>query len=349
MSLSFAHNGTFVALIAHGLIGISLVWDKVLLKQPETKNLVSYVFWLGAISIFGLLLIPFGFHFPPTSVMLLAFFTGALQLVALGFYYAALKSGEASQTLAVMGGFSPVATALIGAALLAKPLGGSSMIGFSLLTGAGFVMFFSEKVPVRKMLPLVLIASGAYGFVNVLQKVVFDRTDFISGYVFFTLGTFAGAIALLLRQSWRTQIFRASEEAEPSSRFWYMVNRFIAGVGSFLIFYAISLENPAIVDAITGVRYVIIFIGAYLLTKLRPTLLSENFGGWALFGKALGTLMVIAGLVILGIQGEGESSTTAWNYNDSISTPQATSAAPTHRFQLTCSFRTYFASSVSSK
>lgn len=44
-------NGTFIAIIAHGLIGISLVWDKVLLLQPETRNVVSYVFWLGAMSV----------------------------------------------------------------------------------------------------------------------------------------------------------------------------------------------------------------------------------------------------------------------------------------------------------
>ena len=57
MHFAFLKSGVLIALIAHGLIGISLIWDKVLLKQPETKNLVNYVFWLGAISIFGLVLI----------------------------------------------------------------------------------------------------------------------------------------------------------------------------------------------------------------------------------------------------------------------------------------------------
>jgi succinate dehydrogenase/fumarate reductase cytochrome b subunit len=42
-------NGVLIAIVAHGLIGISLIWDKVLLKKPTTKNLSSYVFWLGAI------------------------------------------------------------------------------------------------------------------------------------------------------------------------------------------------------------------------------------------------------------------------------------------------------------
>ena len=69
-------NGVLIAIVAHGLIGVSLVWDKVLLRRQRMQNLVSYVFWLGAISIFGLLLIPFGFHMPAAKYALLAVVAG---------------------------------------------------------------------------------------------------------------------------------------------------------------------------------------------------------------------------------------------------------------------------------
>jgi hypothetical protein len=60
----------------------------------------------------------------------------------------------------------------------------------------------------------------------------------------------------------------------------------LACLGSFIIFYAISLMRPALVDAITGLRYVIIFAVSYGLTVLRPRLLREDFSGSVLFGKA---------------------------------------------------------------
>jgi len=303
----FLHNGIFVAIIAHSLIGISLVWDKVLLKRPETRNLLSYVFWLGFISIFGLALIPFGFHMPSWGLAALAFWTGVIHLAANYFYYAALKAGEASQTLAIMGGFSPIATALIAIPLLKNPLGAGMLPGFILLVLGGFVMFGSERLDLRRVLPYVLLASGTFGLVNVLQKVVFDRTNFVSGYVFFTLGTFAGAVGLLLRKSWREQIFENSEKAEPSSRFWYFVNRFMSGVGSFLLFYAISRTSPAIVEGITGLRYVFIFLGAYGITKIRPAWLQENFRGVVLAGKAIATIMVVLGLILVGIKSGGQT------------------------------------------
>ena len=64
---------------------------------------------------FGVILIAFGFKLPPWRVAMLGFSAGVLDLIASYFYYWALKSGEASEELAAMGGFGPVATALIAA------------------------------------------------------------------------------------------------------------------------------------------------------------------------------------------------------------------------------------------
>ena len=123
--IAFFSNGIIVAMIAHALIGASLIWDKVLLERPETKNVINYVFWLGAMSTLGVCLIPFGFHWPGAAVFWIAFVAGLVHLAANYFYYDTLKLGEASQTLAIMGGFSPLFTYFIAIALLRQPLGGS--------------------------------------------------------------------------------------------------------------------------------------------------------------------------------------------------------------------------------
>ena len=341
MHWSVFQNGVLLAIIAHGLIGISRVWDKVLLKRPQTKNLASYVFWLGFISVFGLCLIPFGYKWPGLELAGLAFGTGILHLVANYLYYGALKKGEASETLAMMGGFSPVLTALLASPLLANPVGEGNVVGFILLVAGGFIMFFSEKFALRKVMPWVISASAAFGLVNVLQKVVFNHTNFVSGYVFFTLGTFAGSLLLLVRPKWRRDIFASSGGASPRSKTWYMVNRFMAGVGSFLIFYAVSRTSPAVVESITGLRYVLVFLGAYWITKWRPRWLRENFTGWTLVWKSAATALVVAGLVFLGINGKNTAQTA------SSRTPEATTQAPSQRCQVTCSPRTYLARMVS--
>jgi len=155
------------------------------------------------------------------------------------------------------------------------------------------------------MIPNILVASVGFGLMNVLQKIVFDNTNFVSGYVFFTLGTFVGSMALLVPPSWRRQIFEYSEEAPPRSKFWYMVNRFVAGVGSFLIIFAISRANPAIVEAISGVRYIVIFLGAYAVTQLKPSWFREDFRKPILIAKATATCLVVIGLVLVAVGGGG--------------------------------------------
>ncbi len=306
--LDFLRNGALIAVLGQGLIGASLVWDKVLLKHPGTRNLFSYVFWLGSLSVFGIALVPFGYRSLPTAVIAIAFFAGVLHLAGVFFYYSALNSGEASETLAIMGGFSPVATALIALALLTRQMTGLQLFGFLLMSAGGFVMFLSEKLPIKKLLPPVLLAAGLLGLVNVLEKLVYNQTNFISGYVWFTLGTFAGSLALLAPAPWRRQIFAESRQGTPRNRFWYFVNRVVSGVGSLLVYYAVSLTHPAIVDAISGVRYGVIFIGALLLTKFRPSWLKEDFSGWQLVSKTTGICLVCAGLVLVGIHGGKNSA-----------------------------------------
>ena len=299
-----------MAIVAHGLIGISLLWDKILLRKPATQNLVSYVFWLGAMSGLGVFLAVLGFHMPALPIALLAFGSGALQLVAIYFYYEALQRGEASEALAILGGFSPVATALIAALLLHKAFDKEELLGFLLLVGGGFVMFLTERFNYRLLLAPVHLASGFFGLVNVTQKIAFNHTDFVSGYVCFTLGTFAGALVLLVRPEWRKQIFENTGDDRSGGRFWYFVNRFVNGLGSFLVYYAISLANPAMVDAVSALRYVIIFLGAYLITRWKPRWLKENFHGRVLAGKAIATAVVAAGLVLVGLRGGPVTATT---------------------------------------
>lgn len=297
-----ATNGILLAVIAHGLIGLSLVWDKVLLKKPAMQNVLSYVFWLGAISIFGLLLIPFGFRFPGFKLAALAFTAGLLDLAASYFYYLALQRGEASQELAVMGGFTPIATAALSVPLLKAPFGGS-VLGFALMVAGGFVMFFAERRPIKAMLPAIAAASLGFGLMNVLQKIVFNHSNFVSGYVFFTIGTTVGSLLLLLPPSWRKQIFEHSEQAPPKSKFWYMFNRFTAGVGSFLVVFAVSKASPSEVTAISGVRYVVIFLLAYAITEWKPQWFRENFSTRVLIAKSVATGLIVAGLVFVGLHG----------------------------------------------
>ena len=66
----------------------------------------------------------------------------------------------------------------------------------------------------------MLLAAGFLGLVNVLQKQVQDHSYFVTGYVWFIIGTFAAAMALLSRSSRRKQILSESGQDDPRNRYF---------------------------------------------------------------------------------------------------------------------------------
>jgi drug/metabolite transporter (DMT)-like permease len=165
----------------------------------------------------------------------------------------------------------------------------------------GFVMFFSDAPHLKSVIPLAIAFAATGGLSNVVQKIVFEAEGFTSGYVFFTLGSSAAAALLLLRPSWRRQIFYQSRTISSRSRWRYLANRGTSGLGSILVYVAINRASPAIVDAMSGVRYAVIFLGTFLIAKLRPQWLSEEFSRHTFLAKSLATASVIAGLVLVGL------------------------------------------------
>jgi drug/metabolite transporter (DMT)-like permease len=298
-------NGIAIALLAQILLGLSLVADKIFLgsERDKKRSPLTYTFWLGVLNALGILLVPFGFETTRLTapIVLLALAGGAIFLFALYFSYRALQIGEASHTLTVMGGFAPSATLIFGMYFLKTPLTIAEQIAFILLTLGGTFMFLSDHPRLRHIALWASVASICFGATNVLQKIVFDHAAFVTGFVILKLGTFLAAVTLLALPRWRNIIRRESREAHPRHKRLYVLNRAIAGGASFLIFYAVSLEHPALIEAVGGFRFVVIFIAALALTRIKPHWLREKFHGWTLAVKIIGTAFIIAGLAGLGL------------------------------------------------
>jgi uncharacterized membrane protein len=89
---------------------------------------------------------------PCLKITGIGFSAGVPDMIASYFYYAALKAGEASDELAAVGGFAPVAAAVLRIPFLRNPVGNYAT-GFILMTAGGFVIFFAEKKPCVRCCP----------------------------------------------------------------------------------------------------------------------------------------------------------------------------------------------------
>ncbi len=309
-------NGIFWAILAEVLIGVSLVVDKLLLGDVP-KRAMPYVFWIGVLNIFGLLIIPFGFVFPGLTAILWSFAAGAAFLATLGCVYGALTRGGATNTLPIIGGFSPMAAYFMSTLVMFAPLNIADKVGFALLVLGGFILFFSEKFNFWRIIPWVLGAAFFTGLMDVLQKLAFTEGNFVSIFAAIKAATLLIALLLLLVPKFRKDIFSETKSAPKKHRVVYFVNRLTSGVGSFLIFYAISLTpQPALIESLSGLRYVIIFLAVFALSKLWPGLIKEKLRGWTLVLKIFATILIFAGLT--GLSAQKYYETSAIPPNDKI-------------------------------
>ena len=287
-------NWLFITILAQIILGTSAVFDKLLLKRKFFDPLV-YTFWLGLLGIFAIIALPFGFELLSLNIIIIAIIAGALFILAMLFLFYALDYSEASATLPIIGSFSPVFTLVISYFLVGSFLGFGELLAFFFLILGSIVLFIAEKKELRFLSFIFITASALFfGLSNVLSKIVFQAGPFISGFVLIKIGGVIFVLFLLLRKSFRQRIFSSSRQAKIKYHFLYFANRAYAGAGSILVYFAISLAHPAIVDAIQSLKYIVIFFCAWFLLK-------ERFKGKILAGKIIATIFIAFGILLLGL------------------------------------------------
>ncbi len=283
-----------VSILAQFILGTSAVFDKALLKREFFDPLI-YTFGMAALGLFVFLLLPFGSLAAPPVIAALAILNGAISTAALFFFFLALQKGEASVALPVIGGFAPIFTLLISIPLLETSLGGGDLAGFILLVMGGVLFLGAERKEARLPVFLIAVASAfLFGAANVLTKIIFEGSSFISGVVWMRTGGALLAALVLLSPTLRERIRAGIGKSEVKNKFLYIVNRGYAALGGLFLAGAIFLSHPALVDATSSLKYVIIFLAAWILLR-------ERFAGAVLWVKFTAMVLIASGFTWLGL------------------------------------------------
>lgn len=284
-----------IALGAYFLNAVATTVDSILLRRriPEPLTYTTYV---GLVSIFALVLAPWGFFVPKAGVMVLSLLTGFVFLVSLFFIFQLLKSFEPSRAATVVG----TATVLILLAaeqlLLGTAFTSAELAAVGLLLGGGFLLAYRRDGPAQRgrFMRLVLVAGGLGALYLFLAKVVFGELGFVNGFIWTRIGSFAGALVL-----WQLAARRGWSPALPKTSAIVLANRTVAGVGSALMNGAVALASPALVSALRGSEYAFLFLLALALSAFAPQLLREELRAKRVVEKIAGLVLVALGLALL--------------------------------------------------
>lgn len=291
------------AIGSYFLSACASVIDKILLRG-RISNPLAFAFYSGIASIGVLVLTPFGFSFLPFVTTMLAFLAGALFLVAFLFLYTALRYGEASRVIPLVGALTPLAT--LGVSYFIggiRASHGELLAIFFFVIGGLLISFETNKRRQTRVngfvVGVALLSALAMGFMFALSKTLYADTPFFPAFIWMRVGSFLAALFMLAIPALRGSIFSSTKTLRASSGGIFLFNKILGAVAFLVLNYAISLGSESVVSAMRGFEFLFVFLLVYFFHQRWPHILRESFDVRSRLYKVVGILLIGIGFYSL--------------------------------------------------
>ena len=293
----------FIALVGHFMNAFVFLTDKAFVQKifPSPKALA---FISGASGIFTFILFPWFLTGGPVLAIAASVSSGAITIVALVFFFAAVKRDEVSRVVPAIGSLTPLWTFMLSFFFLGERFDSRLLAAFILLALGGVIIAFRSFSALyrRKDRSLFILEVGV-GFLFaasfVTQKYGFMALDDVSSFLWARAGGVAAAVPLLLYGSVRHRLrFSDIRKGGVRSGILYAVSRIFAGISPLVITLAISFGSVTLVNALQGVQYVFLYILATVFSRRVPDIFREELERSVVFQKIAALLFIVAGLIL---------------------------------------------------
>lgn len=300
----------WVTIIAYAILGFVSIVDRYLLSGPLPSP-KAYTFYVGSLGMFVFLLTPiFGLTVLPGLEMGVAFLSGFIFVAALFFLYSGLHKFEASRVVPAMGGLIPIFTLVFSFLIFQEGgMNGIDLIALTLLILGSIIITIKKGKKIT--LPSLKFAAGAallFALSFVLAKYVYLLSSFWSPFVWMRIGgfVFAAGIFTLSKELRKTLFSKKSKEPKRKRKtaVIFLGNQVLGAGGSVLQSFAIFLAPAlyiAFVNALEGIIYIFVLIYAVLASVFFPRLIHEVFTKKTALQKAVATVLIVAGILILSL------------------------------------------------
>lgn len=297
-------NYLLIAITAYLLNAVSVTIDKILLVK-KLPNPALYVFYISLFSLTVLLAAPFT-TFPNLQALAIASFSTILWTLGAYFMFRALKSGEASRVIPVIGTLIPIIL-LSMQALSGKVYANEIFAILILLAGLIFLVFpyFKGKISREEFL-LEIVSALLFANSYYLLKMAYSSADFLSVFVYSRLILIPLILVIFLIPLFRKKVLGAHSDHPKVNLFsktgvLLFIGQAAGGISQMILTFAISLASPAVINSIQGIQYVFLFILSLLLSKKFPLVFDGKMTRLVLSGKIIGISLIFFGLWILSV------------------------------------------------
>ena len=200
---------------------------------------------------------------PDPLTLLLCLVTGALWLFLLLPYLQAMKIAGAP-VVSPLWNLSSVTVAIAAYLVLHETLSGHDVLGMIFLIASALVATYTPKARQvgHKVFGYMILASSMYTAELLLEKTIYARIGYHSGFTFVACGAFLMGLTLLVADRGARQTIRAN-----MSKGFLAINTLNEGfnqIGIIATTAAISLGPVSLVRAVGGLSPIYILLGTFI-------------------------------------------------------------------------------------
>jgi len=305
-------NYLVIAVIAYFLVALEVILDKFMLTSKRVSHPSIYAFYVGMMSLFALVLIPFGFHAISPWQAIIDIIPGIIFTYAILAMFFAFSKSEASRVVPVVGAVIPIITFLLSIFFLSERLRIMQIIGVAVLIIGGLLISFEFPFENKKKFFAGFKYSIIAGIMLAISftwfKHFFEHDNFSNVFIWTRIGLFIGAGSLLLQRDWRKKIlgsfggFHNPSKEHYKTGSLFVVNKALGGAGSILTNYAISLGSVTIVNALVSTEYVFILLIGLALSFRFPKIFQEKENALDITQKVVSIFIITIGIILISIK-----------------------------------------------
>ena len=287
-----------VAVFAQFLSALTTLVDKHIVTRAEhIGKPIVYAFYISLLSGFVIVLLPFGIVWQSGTVFLISLVNAAAFVAGIYFLYSALSHARASDVSPAVGGISAIVTIILAALWIDGDVTPALIVPVLLLaSGTAIISHFHFS---RNALVYTVLAGISFGVMIFLAKVIYLQAGFLNGFFWTRMPNVALALALLFVPRVRRAVFHGARKSSRAAKGLVLGNKILGGVASALTSFAVSLGPVSVVNALSGLQFVFLFVFSFLFGKRMPTYNTDkirNHGGWH---SAIGITFIVCGLAAL--------------------------------------------------
>lgn len=288
-------------LTAYLFNAFSVLTNKFLLQKTIPDPLI-YIFYISLVSLLAILALPWT-KIPGFPVFSLASLSTILWTLGAYFMFRALKTGDVSRVIPIIGTLIPLILLLFASQINAITTVQAWAV-LILILGMIFLTLqdLLQTTFTKWEIVFEVLSGVSFAASYIVLRQAYLGLDFFSVLVWSRLILLPFGITLFLIPTLRSKIITSQG---LKINFFSKEGLIFAGgqvsgaISEFLLLFSISLANPALVNSLQGTQYVFLFIFALILSKKYPAIFKEKYTTFAVVSKILGIGLIGLGLYLL--------------------------------------------------